>query len=494
MTGTTTLLDGLDREAEDFAGSVDREHYLNGSGQKERLDLSPIYARHARLFDRATVDAIRAADANDERYPELRRLVVEGYLDAAANELTEQIAARETADALDWDGESLPYRSVAPLIRNEPSPDRRHALERRLVEATSAQNPLRERRWDLLYASARELGYASYRQLVEDVGRLDIASLVTAVGAFLRETEEAYRAELVLRLRAIGVDPAEAEKSDIAFLFREPEFDRYFAAESLVDIYKSSMAALGLDDAAQSRIFLDVEKRPTKSPRAFCSAPRIPDEIYLVISPQGGEYDYGAMFHEGGHAQHFAHADGALPFALRGLGDNSVTEGFAFVLEHILAIPAWLEQYLYFSDTARYLAAQRFNRLYMFRRYSAKLIFEAELHAGTDVRGRQKRYADLLTAATGVRYAPEDYLFDVDDAFYAARYLRAWIFDAQMRTSLRERFGERWYESREAGAKLVELWSHGQRFDAPALLRREGLGGLDVLALSAELAPAARHD
>jgi len=482
-----SLLDGLDREAEEFAEGVEREHYLNGSGQKDELDLQPIYERHARLFSRETIAALGRADRSDERYAELRRLAVEGYLDAAANELTEEIALRETKDAVEWDGAQVPYRSVAPMVRNEADAGRRHALERRLVEATAAQNPLRERRWDTLYAKARELGYASYRALVEDIGRLDIDGLAKTVSAFLRETERHYRTELSRRLREIGVEPALAEKSDLAFLFREPEFDRYFAAERLVDVYRRTMDGLGLSDEAQQRIILDVERRPTKSPRAFCSAPHIPDEVYLVISPQGGEYDYGAMFHEGGHAQHFAHADRALPFALRGLGDNSVTEGFAFVLEHILAVPAWLERYLSFTEPERYLATQRFNRLYMFRRYSAKLLYEAELHGRDNVRGRQKRYADLLNAATGVRYAPEDYLFDVDDAYYCARYLRAWIFDAQLRGLLRDRFGADWFRQQAAGAKLAEMWSLGQRYDAPELLRREGLGGLDAGALAAEL-------
>jgi len=482
------LLDALDREAEQFAEAIEREQYLNGSGQKDGLELRPIYERHTRLFSAETIAALDHADRDDERYPELRRLAIESYLDAAAAETSEQIAARETQDTVEWDGERVPYRSVAPIVRNERAAARRHALERRLVEATAAQNPLRERRWDILYAQARALRYPSYRALVEDVGRLDVQGLAAIVTDFLRETERPYRIELTRRLRDIGVDPALAEKSDLAFLFREPAFDQYFAAERLVDVYRRTVGGLRLSADIQTRIVLDVENRPKKSPRAFCSAPRIPDEVHLVISPQGGEYDYGAMLHEGGHAQHFAHADRALPFALRGLGDNSVTEGFAFVLEHIMAVPAWLEAHVGMTESAPYLAAQRFSRLYMFRRYAAKLLYEAELHARDNVRGRQKRYADLLTAATGVRYAPEDYLFDVDDAYYCARYLRAWIFDAQVRAMLRDRFGDAWPASPAAGGKLADLWSLGQRYDAPALLRREGLGGLDVGALVAELA------
>ncbi len=488
---TASFLDALDAEAEAFAEAVEREHYLNGSGQKDSLDLQPVYARHARLFAPDTVRELKHVDSGDERYPELRRLCVEGYLDAAANELAEAIADRETRDTVTWDGSEVPYRAVAPMVRNEPDRARRIALDRLLQEATAEQNPLRERRWDVLYANVRELAYSSYAAMAADVGRLDIAGLARTADAFLRATARPYRRELAAYLRTIGVDAAYAEKSDIAYLFRQPEFDRYFAAEALVDVYRKTISALGLDAAVQARITLDVENRPTKSPRAFCSAPRIPAEVYLVISPQGGEYDYGAMLHEGGHAQHFAHADAKLPFALRGLGDNSVTEGFAFVLEHVMAIPSWLAHHLSFSFPGEYLRMQRFNRMYMFRRYAAKLLYEAELHADHDVRGHQKRYADLLTAATGVRYAPEDYLFDIDDAFYCARYLRAWIFDAQLRAMLCARLGDDWWREPAAGAKLAGLWSLGQRYDAHELLAREDLGGLDVTALQQDLAGAA---
>jgi hypothetical protein len=123
------LLDDLDREAEAFTEALERETYLNGSGQKDDLELAPIYARHTRLFARETIDELRRADPNDERYPELRRLVVEGNLDAAGSELTEAVSDRETHDSVEWDGEHLPC-AVAPMVRNEPVAVRRHALER----------------------------------------------------------------------------------------------------------------------------------------------------------------------------------------------------------------------------------------------------------------------------------------------------------------------------------------------------------------------------
>ena len=88
---------------------------------------------------------------------------------------------------------------------------------------------------------------------------------------------------------------------------------------------------------------LDTEQRPLKSPRAFCAPVHVPDEVYLVIPRHGGRDDYAALFHEAGHTEHYAHVDASLPFEYRHLGDNSVTEGFAFLLEHLTEDPAWLE-------------------------------------------------------------------------------------------------------------------------------------------------------
>ena len=59
----------------------------------------------------------------------------------------------------------------------------------------------------------------------------------------------------------------------------------------------------------------------------------------------------------------------------------------------------------------------------------------------------------------------------MDDGFYASQYLRAWALEAQLRTHLRERFGNAWFTKREAGSLLRELWSEGQKPTADELLK-----------------------
>jgi hypothetical protein len=464
-----------------------REYYLNHSGQKDDLELEPIFRRHASLFTTETIDALRRADPADARLPALREFVVSGFLESAARRLTEEISRRETTDTALWEGKQVPYRALSSLIGNEADTERRHHLDRLRVELTAGQNAVRGERWDSLHATALTLGYNSYTELCDTLGSLCLNELAHQMEKFLWESERAYRRQLEADLRSLDLDPALAERSDLAYLFRSPRFDVFFRREQLIATLLASLRDLGIDPERQNNVRLDTEPRPRKSPRAFCAPISIPDEVMLVINPHGGQEDYRALLHEAGHAQHFAHVDQRLSYAHRGLGDNSVTEAFAFTLEHLVYSPAWLQRHLGVDDPSEYLELARFHKLYMLRRYAAKLLYELELHGGDDPRAKSKRYADLLTASLGVRYSAEDYLSDVDDGFYCARYLRAWILEAQVRHHLEQKFSNRWFESREAGAHLRSLWSRGQSHSAGELARRLGYDGLDIKPLAREL-------
>jgi hypothetical protein len=101
------------------------------------------------------------------------------------------------------------------------------------------------------------------------------------------------------------------------------------------------------------------------------------------------------------------------------------------------------------------------------------------------------RYSSLLGAATRVPWPQASWLSDVDSGFYAACYLRAWALEAIWRRALIERFGERWFERREAGEWLRALWREGQRLRADELLA-ETLGEeLDFTTLAAGFEPPA---
>ena len=143
-----------------------------------------------------------------------------------------------------------------------------------------------------------------------------------------------------------------SRRSDFAYLRRAAKYDKYFKKEILVSVFKDTLLAMGFDLDRQPNIILDVGERKNKSPRAFCATVKVPDEIYLVVMPKGGQDDFEAMFHEGGHAEHFAIRKKDLDFEFKFLGDNAVTEGYAFTLEHLMQSTGWLSGFLKMAPDA----------------------------------------------------------------------------------------------------------------------------------------------
>ena len=131
---------------------------------------------------------------------------------------------------------------------------------------------------------------------------------------------------------------------------------------------------------------------------------------------------------------------------------------------------------------------ERAARLVFLRRYAAKLSYELELHGGGSIEGLDAVYARRLSEAVHVDWPAVSWLSDVDPFFYVARYLRAWALETHLRSALRERFGDAWFEEPEAGASCASCGAPGR---APPAARGSSSGWaarLDFGAVRAEVA------
>jgi hypothetical protein len=475
-------LDSYSAEAEEFLAQLDLTYHLHFSGQSPTYDVEEVYARRPHLFSREAVDELRAANeaASGEagrRTGHLLAFAVGAYLGRACAAEEAAVAAREAELMIDVDGAEIPYRMAPVEQANEPDADRRRAIEASRVELLEEEiNPLHRAVLERSHQLVAELGWPSYAAAHAELSGIDFEALAAQTSAFLEATEEIYPELLDPELeKVLGFGRAETQRADLARFFRAPALDASFSGERLLSAFGETMTGLGLDLAAQPNIILDTEQRPTKTPRAYCAPVRIPGEVYLVVPKVGGREDFAALFHEGGHAQHFAHMDPALPAEFRHLGDNSVTESFAFLFDQITEDPAWLSRALG-ADPDPVVAHVLAVRLYFLRRYAAKIAYELELHgAGADLERMPARYAELLGGATGIPWSEEMWLDDVDRGFYVAAYLRAWALESHWRGHLRASLGEDWFAEPEAGRWLIGLWSGGQRLRADELLA-ESLG------------------
>jgi hypothetical protein len=182
------------------------------------------------------------------------------------------------------------------------------------------------------------------------------------------------------------------------------------------------------------------------------------------------------LLHELGHALHFAYTRPDYPFEWRWLGDNSVTESYAMLLDHLMHDAGWLARYTELGrrHAPTFLRTVGFEELHFLRRYCAKLIYETVLYGGeVGWDALSDLYVDRLTSATTFTYDAADAFVDVDPRFYAARYLRAWQLQALLTETLVERFNEDWWRNPSAGPWIVgELFGEGQRELAGELAER----------------------
>jgi hypothetical protein len=469
------------------------------SGRKPELEIERIYASHDELFTGGAVaslrEAVAAADGDDDERRRRRYLLAfafDGHLGQATKREAEEIAHLEASLEVTVDGEAHPYRQTQIDLANEASTERRHQLERARNHVLAERiNPLHLETLERCRALCLDQGWSSYAAAQAELRAIDLEGLARQTASFLDATAGAYPHLIAPRLSAASLPPlGEAARADVGRLLRAAQLDRLFPGERLFDSFERTLAGLGQDLSAQENVHVDAESRETKSPRAFCSPVRVPGEVHLVFAPIGGREDYRALYHEGGHTEHYANVDPTLAFEFRHLGDNSVTESFAFLLEHLTESPAWLQASLGIEDATDAIAQARAAKLLFLRRYAAKIGYELELHgAAPDMSAMPGRYRERLEEATRLRWPEEPWLDDVDGGFYVACYLRAWALEAHWRRALRERFGERWFEVPAAGGWLRKLWSQGQRLDAEELLAAELGEQLDFNVLAEEFAP-----
>ena len=467
-------LDSYREQADRFIAELDEEYYLHYAGLKESFDLVPIYERHRNLTEPEIVASIGLSVNGGDRVRELWKFACEGYLGQLTRDHAEKLAALESETQVTVDGEDIPYRMVRSALANEPDRAKREQLDARANAVLDERmNPIHLEASEIVQRAVHELGFANYLELYRKAlpsSALD--DLAVQCRALLDSTERLYEeaADRLFRSR-VGIGLAEAQRWDVPRLMRGPEWDALFPADRMVPALEATLFDLGIDLRSQENVHLDLDQRPNKSPRAFCAPIEIPDKVMLVIQPIGGPDDWRALFHEAGHTEHFANTSRDLSMEEKRLGDSAVTEGWAMLMQHLIDDPEWLTRRLDFARPNDYAVEGATGLLYFVRRYSAKILYEIEFHAAEDVTTMRNRYVELLGDALKIQPALANYLADIDSGFYVSAYLRSWGFEAQLRAYLREKFGRRWFASRDAGSLLRELWGEGQRLRAEDLLK-----------------------
>ena len=469
-------------------------------GEKEVSEQAAIVARYGDLFSHEQIDALREAeDASTgderERLYRLRKTCEGGLISAELAEKGDALENALIAARVTFKGEEMPLRAAqARLAVLDAYADREELGNLERTESAK----LNPQRLELLTA-AEELeaditGDPDPIARTEEEKAISLRGLERALVAASDTTTVPYerlRDRWFDRILGPERDP-QPTSGHVAYVRRLSPLESTYTKEAAVPICLATTLALGFDLTAIPNIRLDLEDRPQKNPRACVIASDPPEVVHLITRAQGGLADYQAFLHEAGHALHYAGVDPRLPFTFRAISrDHALTEIYSYIFEAITREPGWHALHFGLSDTQAEENAEAtvFLEALLYRRYTAKLQYELGFWSSfADERGTSPRdYAPRLTAATGVRYDPRNYLSDMDGGFYSADYLRAWIRSAQLRESLIREVGEDWWRSGKTGEMLRELFLEGSKPTSEEIAGRLGFDPLDTAPLVSDL-------
>jgi len=472
-----------------YLSSVERERFEYHAGLKRRLDLRPTEERHAELWTRDSVEALRRALEETPEHFETERAGLRALAGAAsvrhaedaASELTEELRRCTESARVDWGGSKVEDAAVPDLLAAERDAARRRELARRWLDASGACEDLGSARLDALDASVRALGFDGRRALYESFTGASLEKFSASADSFLERTAPAFASGLA-RWSARELPPDARRAPDFAdrfFFERAARFDAHFPARGLRALYEETLAGLGVRVESRQNLFVDDEPRPSKCERSACFAVNPPRDVRLVFGARASGLDFFRQtFREGARAQVFAWASSDTatrhPEFIRA-PDGATEEGHAHLFSGLFDEPAWLAAARGIRATEAGEAA-RFSALlglYETRRACARLRWALALEAADDKRSERlaEEYVSTFDEATGFRHRAAARLADADEWFESATELRARLFAVGLREHLRERHGRRWVHSRAAGEELIDLWNTASRYPAEELAR-----------------------
>lgn len=470
-------------------GNMGWDSWVEGAASNQAL----LYKQYEYLFTKDAVELTKKAldlitDPTQKRALEFFSLYQEveyiGNQTALLYDIYMDLEAALTCYAKPLD-KLVPYRELHYYLANEQDKQRRADIAKCEYWAYNLFNEsILKRDLDMTTRLSKELGYPSYTDHAIAYRMFDVEELKRAAEYILESTEKIY---LELFDEVSPIPRIEFHRSDILYLLGAKNFDEYFPKEKMIPTVKKFLNGLGIELDKQKNIKLDARELEKKVPRAVCFSITVPTDIRVSVKPIGGKDDYSSLFHELGHAEHFAHTKTDV-WEFQQLGSNAVTETYAYLFEYLIEDPMWVKENLSMPPDTRksYLKHSLFSKIYMMRRYAAKFLYELEL--GRNPEEGQRLYQEYMSRAYGFVLTEEEslrYLSDVDPFLYSADYLQAFMLEAMLTERLQEKFGKKptgkdWWKNAKASEFLKNLWTEGNFLSGRELaIIKLGYNGLD---------------
>jgi len=441
-----------------------------------------------RIENLAVIDASPGDGASATHQSRLKHALIDHYLQRAMlpHELEMRTWMRGARAVVN--GERITFGEIIPWCRKSSTFETRRILQKETGPLCKFLKPFALNYWTLLLEMLTgEFGFGNYLDYCGRKKGIDYERFYTLAGELLEKTDDLYFPAMTAWTRRRFNRPlSDLNRFDSIKLLSLEEFDDRYPHANLSE-YLSFFKRWGIDFTALPNLRLELGAGTEKTAQGMSFFLRAPEEVHVLMRPEGGWIDLETLFHELGHGLSAVYTSPALPVVDRNMATSfSLSEAFAFLLQRaVLSRPFLTEVAGCDERTAAALGYHRTLRdLSAFRRYAAKFISEYDMFSGEDL-ADGRPYADLMARHTGFYHQPESHLFDLVPEFYSLDYMLGWIGAAMMEETLKARFGDRWFFRRETGDLLREWWSQGNQRDIFGFLEQNGLGPLTPAPLLA---------
>jgi hypothetical protein len=252
----------------------------------------------------------------------------------------------------------------------------------------------------------------------------------------------------------------------------------------MIDSLKFVLTEMGLSVDSAKGLKITILDRHQVGFRPAAYPIQIPNDIRLPVWLEDGLPGYAAFYYKLGYALRYANIT-ERDFEFAYLGNQTLAEASAFLLEQLLDQPAYLQSRLGFSplETKEYLRFRALIKLIAVRSYCADLLYEQSLYSGeSDPKTAYEKIRQPLLGYPWSDVEREGYLTRAD-YLSSADYLRGWFLAAQLQEKLQASVGADYASRPATGDFLRKIWGAGNSYTPEEVAQSLGIGAITPDAL-----------
>lgn len=488
-------IDRIRSETQALIEEQNKQRY-NEWAQGIAANLPETYRNHEKLVSAETSYRLLTTinQTNDSRFGKairyLRAWVIEQVIGRDLLPILDQIEAAEEAPVTYGD-QTFPFEQLTRRLAKEPDSEKRKAIFQAALPVADQLAQLHVEHGRKAREAAKLIGFVSDIELVNELRATDVAAAGPVAQQLLNETDALYISTLKsLGKSLVGIEADKMRPSDNPRLMRQVSYDVAIPAETLLPTVEKTFAALGFELKPP---FVNIDGLATsgKNPLTAAFPVSVPKDVRISFSPIGGVGPLESLLHESALALQWA-SNKSPWFEFQQLGNPTVRESFAFLFRRLAGNPIWVEANLTRLNEAQrkdYVRWQAFRQLLTARRHASRVLFNLAV-ASQQTTDPAALYQNLMSRAYGYRVDETDRRYwaaDHDLDFESLDYFRAWMLEASIESSLELRFGDHWFDKKDAGTWLRDTWALGSELTTEDMLARVDLKALDVNAFVARI-------